>query len=109
MGTKNKGQIIQHGDNVKLMAKLASKSVQLIIADPPYNRGMDYDSCDDKKSYEQYMLWTRTWMVEAVRLLHPHGAFWLFIPDEWVSEIDIMARHELKLHKRRHVIWAFTF
>lgn len=81
----------------------------MTLADPPYNFGVPYDSYADNKTYDEYMTWTRQWLAAAVQAMHKHGALWIFVPDEWVSEIDMLARHEFKLYKRRHVIWAFTF
>lgn len=97
------------GDCVKELQKLTAGSVHLGIMDPPYNIGMPYDSYADNKSYTEYMRWAGEWFKAMVRALHKHGSLWVFVPDEWVSEVDIMARHEFKLYKRRHIVWAFTF
>lgn len=101
-------QVAVRGDCV---AKLrdARGQVKLLIADPPYNFGQPYDSYKDNKSYDEYMTWTREWMQVATDALDPHGSMWVFCPDEWVSEIDILARKVMRLFKTRHVIWAFTF
>lgn len=48
-------------------------------------------------------------MTEAINALTPDGSLVVFVPDEWVSEVDILARKELRLYKKRHIIWAFTF
>jgi DNA modification methylase len=98
-----------HGDCIPRLCNNRRGYAHIISADPPYNQGSDYDSCDDKKSYQEYFDWTRSWMEQAVAALHKHGTLWIFIPDEWVSEIDLLARHVFKLYKQRHVIWAFTF
>lgn len=81
----------------------------LIIADPPYNMGVPYEAYADNKSYDEYMSWTRDWMYHASRTLHRHGSLWVFVPDEWVSEVDVLARTQLNLFKKQHVIWAYTF
>lgn len=96
------------GDCVKLMASLPRKQ-KLIIADPPYNFGHPYDAYDDNKSYQQYMAWTTEWMTAAVQALDKNGSMFVFVPDEWVSEVDMLARHTLKMYKQRQIIWAFTF
>lgn len=101
-------QAARRADCVKAMAGLAYRP-NLIVADPPYNIGQEYDAYKDTKSFDEYLNWTRSWVGAAADKLDPHGAMWIFAPDEWVSEIDIMAKREFKLHKRQHVIWAFTF
>lgn len=96
------------GDCVKLLRQIKVKP-KLIVADPPYNFGQEYDAYDDKKSRDEYMNWTMEWLHEAHKLLDPHGSMWIFAPDEWVSEIDVHCRHDLGMYKRRHVVWGFTF
>jgi DNA modification methylase len=83
--------------------------VKLLVSDPPYNFGQPYDAYSDNKSYAGYMAFTEKWMGAGVAALHPHGSMWVFCPDEWVSEIDILARKTFKLTKRRQVVWTFTF
>ena len=95
-------------DCVKAMKSL-TYSPALIIADPPYNFGQPYDAYKDSKSHNEYLAWSTEWIATATKALAPTGSMWIFCPDEWVSEIDIIARRDSKLYKRNHVIWAFTF
>ncbi len=101
-------QVARKTDCVKAMAGLAYEP-NLIIADPPYNFGQPYDAYKDSKSHKEYVEWTRLWLGTAASRLHARGSVWVFVPDEWVSEIDVMAKREFKLYKRQHVVWAFTF
>lgn len=100
---------VERGDCVEGLAEMPAGFANLIISDPPYNIGMPYSAYDDDKSYDEYMAWTERWLAAACRALHKHGALWIFAPEEWVSEIDVLAKRKFKLHKRRHVVWAFTF
>lgn len=100
---------LECGDCVKLMQEVPAGSINLAICDPPYSFGQPYDAYADNLGYDEYVRWTEKWLTAAVRILHKHGSLWVFSPDDWVSEIDVMARTRLKLYKRRHVIWAFTF
>lgn len=102
------------GDCVKQLSAFTKTLPQpqrpsLIIADPPYNMGQPYDAYADNLPYNDYMSWSEDWLYHAAKALTPHGSMWVFCPDEWVSEIDVLCRTKLKLYKRRHVIWAFTF
>ncbi len=96
------------GDCVELL-KLLPRPAKLICADPPYNFGMPYEAHADNKSYVEYMKWTRQWVGAAVEGLAKHGSLFIFVPEDWSSEIDMMCRHEFGLHKRRRIVWAFTF
>lgn len=98
------------GDCIKhLREQTRKRKADLIIADPPYNFGEPYDAYDDNKSYDEYMTWTGHWMDAAAQALANTGSMFVFVPDEWVSEVDILARKKLKLYKQRQIIWAFTF
>ncbi len=92
------------------MAALAQKRwAALVIADPPYNQGAAYDAYADNLGYAEYLEWSRNWIASAVDVLDDHGSLVIFVPDEWVSEIDLICRKEFKLYKQRHIVWAFTF
>lgn len=80
-----------------------------IIADPPYDFGQPYDAYEDNKGYDEYMAFTKRWLLTAADVLHKHGSMFIFCPDEWVSEIDMFCRHRLKMTKRRQIEWCFTF
>ena len=97
------------GDATRELALPFGKA-RLAVADPPYNNGSAYDAAiDDNKSYDAYMEWTRSWLTQVMAATTDDASVWVFIPDEWVSELDMMMRKDFRLHKRRHVVWTFTF
>lgn len=113
MTTKMKTKIktvqnVSRGDCVEETRKL-KQEIDLAIADPPYNFSQPYDAYDDNKSYREYMAWTEKWLGSVVARMHRHGSLWIFVPDEWVSEVDMLCRQAFALTKQRQVIWAFTF
>ena len=57
------------GDAVSEMQKLDTETVDLIIADPPYNLGKDYGNNRDTKDFEGYLAFSKNWIKEAHRLL----------------------------------------
>ncbi len=60
-------------DAVNLLKKLPNESVQLIIADPPYNIDIaDWDS------YENYVEWAEKWIQESFRVLKKTGNLVIF-------------------------------
>jgi site-specific DNA-methyltransferase (adenine-specific) len=81
----------------------------LLIADPPFNYGLDYADYVDSLSNSEYRNWTRDWLMAADRALARHGTAWLFFPDEWVADVDVMVRSEIGWHRRGWVVWAFGF
>jgi 16S rRNA G966 N2-methylase RsmD len=47
------------GDCLDLFPRVASGSIDLIFADPPFNIGYDYDIYDDRREAESYLDWTK--------------------------------------------------
>jgi site-specific DNA-methyltransferase (adenine-specific) len=96
-------------DCIAGMKRLADGSVDLVFADPPFNIGYDYDVYQDRRSTEAYLDWTRQWGAEVIRVLKPHGTFWLAIGDEYAAELKLIFQKELGLTCRNWVIWYYTF
>lgn len=96
-------------DCVHGMRFLDSGEVDLVFADPPFNIGFGYDACDDSKSDNDYLIWTRNWLKEVKRVLKPTGAFWLAIGDDYAAELKVMIQREFGMTCRSWVIWHYTF
>jgi len=63
------------GDCVEWLASLASASVDLIFADPPYNiKKADWDNFE---SQEQYISWSMRWIEQAARALKHTGTLYV--------------------------------
>jgi site-specific DNA-methyltransferase (adenine-specific) len=88
---------------------VASSSIDLVFADPPFNIGYDYDIYDDRRGTESYLDWCKAWGREVARTLKPDGAFWLAIGDEYAAEMKVLFHRELGLSLRSWVIWYYTF
>ncbi len=54
--------------------------INLIVTSPPYNVGIDYGVHDDTNSYEEYLDFTRRWLIKAYDLLAEDGRLCLNIP-----------------------------
>ena len=97
------------GDCLQLFPGVATGTIDLIFADPPFNIGYDYDIYDDRRDAEAYLDWSLAWGREVVRVLKPTGAFWLAIGDEFAAELKVQFHRELGLSLRSWVIWYYTF
>ena len=67
---------------VDVMSKMPNDSIDLIVTSPPYNVGIDYDSCDDRMSMEDYWEWTKEWLTESFKVLKDDGRIAVNIPYE---------------------------
>jgi site-specific DNA-methyltransferase (adenine-specific) len=93
---------------LKHLPALAKGSVDLLFCDPPFNVGYHYDKYEDKKKPEHYLEWCKEWIGLSYQAVAPHGTFWIAIGDEYVSELDCIAK-EAGFCKRSHVVWYYTF
>jgi site-specific DNA-methyltransferase (adenine-specific) len=100
---------VHTGDCLEHLPRLASGSIDLAFADPPFNIGYDYDVYEDRHDAEAYLDWSRRWGAEVVRALKPDGTFWLAIGDEYAAELKVLFQKEFGLTCRNWVIWYYTF
>ncbi|MCK4851250.1 MAG: site-specific DNA-methyltransferase [Phycisphaerae bacterium] len=96
------------GDCLKVLAKLPAGCADLIVADPPYNIGYEYDRYDDSRAHKDYCDWTEQWMRACQRVLSPAGSMYIAIGDDYAAELRIIGR-KLKLTLRNWIIWHYTF
>lgn len=99
---------IKVGDVSKLSEELDSNSIDLIIADPPYNLGKDYGNNHDLKEFTEYLDFSRRWLSEAHRVLKDTGTIYVFMGVRFISYLyDIMNR-ELSMPFNSWVTWHYT-
>lgn len=90
------------------MRSMLPGQVDLLFADPPFNRGIQYDNLDDSLSREEYTLWMAKWLAEAVYALKPEGSLFVAISDEWVAEYKVMMS-SMGLYLRNWIVWHYSF
>ena len=49
----------------------------LIIADPPYNYGIDFGNTSDRRSDGDYREWVKKWISQLTAVSKPHAAFYI--------------------------------
>ncbi len=96
------------GDCVQAMRDFPSESVDLIIADPPYNLGKDYGNGSDSRQRQEYLKFTHEWLTEANRLLKPHGSIYVFMGFRFISRMYIVLEEELGLDFNGWIAWHYT-
>nr|WP_320162521.1 site-specific DNA-methyltransferase [uncultured Methanoregula sp.] len=108
------------GDALKLLPKVPSGTVDLIITDPPfaidfkaqrlnYNRkGSNVIEGYQEIPEEEYGSFTRSWMAEAARVLAPSGSMYVF--SGWNRLRDILEGLDAAgLTTINHLIWKYQF
>ena len=96
------------GDAIEELKKIPSKSVQLIVTDPPYNLNKDYGNNQDKLEFEEYLEFSRQWLKEANRILMDNGTIYVFMGMRYISYIYQILEQELGLHFNSWITWFYT-
>ncbi|MCH7515600.1 MAG: site-specific DNA-methyltransferase [Bacteroidetes bacterium] len=90
------------------MQELKSKSVDLIIADPPYNLGKDYGNGSDTKNFEEYIQFTKKWTKEATRIVKQTGTIYIFMGFRFISYLYKILEKENSLNFVNWICWHYT-
>lgn len=59
------------------LERLPANFFDLIIADPPYNYGVDFGNDSDKRSSTDYQTWTRSWISKLARVASHNASFYI--------------------------------
>lgn len=79
---EDKINTIINGDALEVMKTMPENSIDLMVTSPRYNVGIEYDTCNDESSMEEYWDWTKQWLSEVYRLLKDDGRVAINIPYE---------------------------
>lgn len=96
------------GDCLSELKSINDNSVDLIIADPPYNVGKDYGNSSDKQDFEEYIEFTRNWLAECRRILKSSGTIYVFIGFRYISYLYQIMEKELGLNFINWISWHYT-
>ena len=104
---ENNEHKIYHGDAFKVLSnKIQSESIDLIFADPPYNIGKKFSKFDDVwPSVDEYVLWTKQWLTECLRVLKPSGSLYFMTSTEAMPHIDIFLSSQCSVLSR--IVWHY--
>ena len=70
--------IVYNADFLK--SKFRKEIIDLIITSPPYNIGIDYGKYDDNKTYQDYLKFSRQWLIKCYKLLKNNGRLCVNVP-----------------------------
>ena len=97
--------VILKMDCIEGMKKLVDSSVDIIIADPPYNIGKNFGNDSDKQEMNKYLEWCDKWIEQGFRILKPKGTMFIY----GFSEILAFIRVRIDLsYNVRWLVWHYT-
>lgn len=91
-----------HGDMLEVLEDYDAETVDLVIADPPYNV-TDWD-WDQRGTPEAFVKESRQWLKAVQRVLKKdHHLFWFCSP-RFSADIEFLFR-ELSMPIKSHIVW----
>ncbi len=80
----------------------------LIVADPPYNIGVQYGEYKDKLKPHDYIEWCGKWIKRCYDILTDDGSLWIVINSKYVR--DVLNQAEIvDFHLKNWIIWQYNF
>jgi len=99
---------IRTGDALEMLKDVESNSIDLIIADPPYNLGKDYGNNHDIRGFEEYLNFSKAWLKESHRVLSNHGTIYVFMGFRFISYLYDILDRDLGMFFNSWITWHYT-
>jgi len=96
------------GDAVKIIETLPEGSVDLIIADPPYNLEKNYETTADNFSFDEFVEFSRKWLSGCKRVLSDRGTIYVFMGMKHIAYVYAILEKELDMVFRNWITWHYT-
>ena len=98
---------IHCGDCLTLLKKIDDESIDLVIADPPYNLGKIFGTNSKIwKDLEKWLEFSKKWILECKRVLKENGSIFIFGIHHYICYIQCFL-YETDLKYRRQFIWYY--
>ena len=98
--------VIIEGDALELLKEVPDESVELIIADPPYNIGKDFGIDQRFTDVSVWREWCQQWLKECYRSLCKNGSLFLYGIHKYICylQVDLL---EMGMEYGRLFIWNY--
>ncbi|MCK4999511.1 MAG: site-specific DNA-methyltransferase [Anaerohalosphaera sp.] len=96
------GELYQ-GDSIEWLKSIESSTIDLVIADPPYN--IKKAEWDKFESQEHYIEWSMLWITEASRVLKKDGSLYVCGFSEVLADLKHPSMRSFKAC--RWLIWHY--
>lgn len=101
-----KNNLIINQDCIEGMKAIESNSIDVIIADPPYNLNKNFGKWDERKNKEIWLPWSKEWLDEANRVLKDGGNIFVYGIHHHLCWLQCYM-YEIGLTYRRQIIWYY--
>jgi site-specific DNA-methyltransferase (adenine-specific) len=90
-------------DILHCIDQIEDDSIDLIIADPPYNLGKDYGNDSDKQNARDYLIWSERWITAIIPKLKETGSLYIFLTWQYAPEIFCLLKQKMVMINE--IIW----
>lgn len=99
--------ILLQGDIMDMLLEVSDNSIDLIVADPPYNVGVKYGtSYYDTKTFTDYIDWCKRWINLSFQKMRDGGSFYLVNYPHTSAYIQVKILDKL-LTYRKTIRWCY--
>lgn len=99
---------IIEGSSLEKLKEIKSETIDLIVADPPYNLGKDYGNNHDLKGFDEYIEFSKKWTGEAHRILKKSGTIYIFMGVRFISYLYEILDRDYKFFFNSWITWHYT-
>ena len=92
-----------HADVLALLARVPDRSVELVVADPPY--AIAKEAWDEFPSLDDYVAWCDAWLAEVARVLAPHGSAYVCGFSEILADVKVKSAR--RFASCRWLVWYY--
>lgn len=100
---KNK---VTESDVLDYLRAIPDGSVQLIVADPPYNLGPKFGNTKEWINDSDWLSWSAEWLRECKRVLSKDGNLLVYGIHHYLCFMQVEL-YKLEMHYRRQIIWNY--
>ena len=94
---------LRNEDFLEGVKTLPDKSVDLVVADPPYGLGKDYGNDSDMKSSGEIIQWTIKWIDLVIPKIKETGGLYIFVT--WRHSPEIFSLIKKRMIMINEIIW----
>lgn len=108
MDQVNPEQTVHLADALAALRLVPSETIDLVVADPPYNLGKDYGNNQDDRSREEYCSFSLAWLTECKRVLKSSGTIYVFMGFRFISTLYDILENQLHFSFNSWIVWHYT-
>ena len=97
---------IHTGDCIEGISKLPEQTIDLVIADPPYNLDKDFGLWKETEHRADWIPWTSRWLKACIRVMSPGASIFVYGIHRHLCWAQCLM-YDFGLTYQRQIIWTY--